>query len=83
MSPEMDAEGIISLLAGTSIALLWILPTSRISIAVVGTLCIVAGASMVYLRVGTWQAPVVFAFGVVGLIVYAVRKRQGGAKGDI
>jgi Flp pilus assembly protein TadB len=79
----VNVESIISVLGGIAIAILWVIPTSRVSFLVVGPLCIVAGLSMLYLRVGTWHAPVVLAFGIGGLAVYAWRRRKEGAKGAI
>jgi len=78
----MSTESIISAIGGIAIALLWILPTSRLSFLIVGPLCILAGGSMVFLRMGTWQGPVVASFGIIGLAGYAYRQRRG-MKGDI
>ena len=76
----MSVESIISASGGIAIALLWVLPTSRLSFLIVGPLCIVAGTSMLFLRIGTWEGPLVLLFGLGGLIAYAYRQRKGGQR---
>lgn len=79
----MSAESIITVLGATAIVLLTFLPTHRLSIVVLGPLCIIVGVCMLFLRMYSWHAPVLLAFGVGGLAVHAWRRRNKEAKGGI
>ena len=79
----MNAEAIISAFAGVGIALLLVLPTSRMSFLIVGPLWIVVGVSAILLHIGTWHGPLAVLVGVGGLVAYAYQQRKERAKGDI